>query len=114
LSVFCIPITITDPLFCGIILDMLCRESSELVVPNYYDKALKHKYTRDTESEEMLNLARETIWFDFGFVYSQALNDLGSFLDILSSTPNISSAWASKKSAYEAGLESLIDCFKEN
>lgn len=115
LSVFCVPVSTKDLDFSGLILDALCRESSELVIPKYYDQALKYKYTRDTESEEMLNAARDSIWFDFGFIYSQALNGLGSFLDILkNNNSDIASAWASKEASYEAGLNTLIEYIKEN
>ena len=115
LSVFCVPVSIKDLSYSGLILDALCRESSELVIPKYYDQALKYKYARDNESEEMLNVARDSIWFDFGFIYSQALNGLGSFLDILkNNNSDIASAWASKEASYEAGLEALIEYIKEN
>ena len=115
LSVFCVPVSTKDLDYSGLILDALCRESSELVIPKYYDQALKYKYTRDTESEEMLNAARDSIWFDFGFIYSQALNGLGSFLDILkNNNSDIASAWASKEASYEAGLNTLIEYIKEN
>ena len=63
----------------------------------------------------MLNAARDSIWFDFGFIYSQALNGLGSFLDILkNNNSDIASTWASKEASYEAGLEALIEYIKEN
>ena len=115
LSVFCVPVSTKDLNYSGLILDALCRESSELVIPKYYDQALKYKYTRDNESEEMLNIARDSIWFDFGFIYSQALNGLGSFLDILkNNNSDIASAWASKEASYEAGLDTLIEYIKGN
>ena len=115
LSVFCVPVSIKDLSYSGLILDALCRESSELVIPKYYDQALKYKYARDNESEEMLNVARDSIWFDFGFIYSGPLNGLGTLLDILHNNySDIASAWASKEASYEAGLEALIDYIKEN
>lgn len=99
----------------GLILDALCHTSNELVIPKYYDTVLKYKYARDTESEGMLNIVRDSIWFDFGFIYSVALNGLGSFLDMVKNDdPDIASAWASKKSSYEAGLQTLIEYIKEN
>ena len=114
-SVFCVPASTKDLDFSMLILDALCETSNELVVPEYYDKALKVKYTRDAESEEMLNLARDCMWFDFGFTYSQALGNIGSFLDILKGgSADIASAWASKSPAYESALETLTEYFKEN
>lgn len=115
LSVFCIPASTQDLAYSGLILDALCRTSNELVIPKYYDTVLKYKYARDTESEGMLNIVRDSIWFDFGFIYSVALNGLGSFLDMVKNDdPDIASAWASKQSSYEAGLQTLIEYIKEN
>ena len=113
LSVFCIPTSAQDKEYCGIILDALCRESSELVIPQYYEKALKLKYSRDTDSEQMLNLIRDSVWFDFGYVYSVSLNSLGSFFDILGAgDPDISSAWAEREASYDEALDNLIEYFK--
>ena len=114
LSVFCIPTNAPDMDFCGVMLDALCRESSELVIPQYYEKALKVKYSRDDDSVEMLNLIRDSIWFDFGFVYSISLNYLGTFFDILMlENPDISSAWAANEPAYNEALNKLLDYFRE-
>ncbi|MCI8388878.1 MAG: extracellular solute-binding protein [Clostridiales bacterium] len=115
LSVFCVPSVVQDKEFCGVILDALCRESSKQVIPCYYDKALKVKYSRDPESEEMLNLVRDSIYFDFGYVYSIALNWLGSFLDSLrNDDPDVASLWAAREGSYQAALDTLIDYMKEN
>ncbi len=114
LSVFTVPSVAADPAFCGTVLDGLCAYSLEMVVPAYYEKALKSKYARDMESEEMLNLVKESVWFDFGFVYSQSLGDLGSFFDIVKSdSSNITSSWESKKNSYQKALDALLDYMKQ-
>ena len=74
-----------------------------------------YKYTRDDDSVEMLDLIRDSVWFDFGYVYSQSLGGLGTFFDILNSNdPDISSAWAEREGAYNAALDTLIDYFKQS
>lgn len=114
LSVFCIPKTVSDTELCGIVLDALCRESSSQVVPAYYEVALKTKYSRDTDSEAMLDLIRDSIWFDFGFVYSQPIAGIGTFIDIIKSgTSDVSSAYTAKEAQYQAALEKLVAYFKE-
>ena len=115
LSVFCIPITAQDMEFNSVMLDALNRTSSELVIPQYYEQALMYKYTRDDDSVEMLDLIRDSVWFDFGYVYSQSLGGLGTFFDILNSNdPDISSAWVEREGAYNAALETLIDYFSQS
>ncbi len=113
LSVLCVPKTVKDPTLCGTMMEALCAESSRTVVPEYYEVALTRKYARDAESEAMLDLIRENVWFDIGFVYSQALNNLGGFIDIIKNdNPDIASCWASGKPGYESALKTLIEYFK--
>ncbi len=113
-SVFCVPMTVSDPELCGSILEALCRESYEYVIPEYYEMALMRKYARDEESEAMLDLIRESIWFDIGFVYSQALGSLGTVMDIIKNDdPDIASHYESMLPKYEAALETFRAVFED-
>ncbi|MBQ2707887.1 MAG: hypothetical protein IJF67_06440 [Clostridia bacterium] len=62
----CVPVTAADPERTSIILEALASESLESVIPAYYDKALKTKYSRDEESAEMLDIIFDNSVFDFG------------------------------------------------
>ena len=108
-SVFSIPASTKDPAFCAAVLDELCRQSTDTVIPRYYEETLKDKYSRDEKTAEMLNIVRDSIWFDCGFVYSVSLNFLGGFFDVLDSdTQGIASAYAEKEQTYQAALDTLI------
>lgn len=108
-SVFSIPASAKDPAFCAAVLDALCRQSTDTVVPRYYEQTLKDKYSRDPETAAMLDIVRDSIWFDCGFVYSASLNYLGAFLDVLDSdTQGVASAYAEKEQTYQAALDTLI------
>ena len=108
-SVFSIPASAKDPAFCAAVLDALCRQSMDTVVPRYYEQTLKDKYSRDPETAGMLDIVRDSIWFDCGFVYSASLNYLGAFLDVLDSdTQGVASAYAEKEQTYQAALDTLI------
>ncbi len=108
-SVFSIPASAKDPAFCAAVLDALCRQSTDTVVPRYYEQTLKDKYSRDPETAGMLDIVRDSIWFDCGFVYSASLNYLGAFLDVLDSdTQGVASAYAEKEQTYQAALDTLI------
>lgn len=108
-SVFSIPASAQEPAFCAAVLDELCRQSADTVVPRYYEQTLKDKYSRDPETAGMLDIVRDSIWFDCGFVYSVSLNYLGAFLDVLDSdTQGIASAYAEKEQSYQAALDNLI------
>lgn len=108
-SVFSIPASAQEPAFCATVLDELCRQSADTVVPRYYEQTLKDKYSRDPETAGMLDIVRDSIWFDCGFVYSVSLNYLGAFLDVLDSdTQGVASAYAEKEQSYQAALDNLI------
>lgn len=108
-SVFSIPASAQDPAFCAAVLDELCRQSADTVVPRYYEQTLKDKYSRDPETAGMLDIVRDSIWFDCGFVYSVSLNYLGAILDVLDSdTQGVASAYAEKEQSYQAALDTLI------
>ena len=108
-SVFSIPASAQEPAFCAAVLDELCRQSADTVVPRYYEQTLKDKYSRDPETAGMLDIVRDSIWFDCGFVYSVSLNYLGAFLDVLDSdTQGVASAYAEKEQTYQAALDTLI------
>lgn len=68
-SILAVPKTISDPEFVGIITEALNAESYKSVVPQYYEVALKTKYTYDDESVKMLDMIVDSRIFDFGYIY---------------------------------------------
>ena len=65
----CVPMGQEDPSRTGAILEALAAESMYTLLPAYYDIALKGKYVRDEESEEMLDLIFGSKVFDLGWIY---------------------------------------------
>ncbi|MBR5680606.1 MAG: hypothetical protein IKX19_08115, partial [Clostridia bacterium] len=63
-----VPITVKDVDSVGLILEALNAETWKKVVPAYYDTSLKVKFSRDTESAEMLDLLMDSRVFDFGYM----------------------------------------------
>ena len=112
LSVFCLPVTVRDTVLCAYMLESLNFESSQTVVPEYFEVSLTRKNFRDNESGEMLEVIRDSVWFEFGYVYAQNLGGLGLILDNLSeNNEEIASVYEKNKTAYETGLASLIDFY---
>jgi hypothetical protein len=64
-----IPTTAPDTERTGIILEALSAESRFTVMPAYYDLALKGKYLRDDESEDMLDILFNGRIYDIGGLY---------------------------------------------
>ena len=65
-SVVVIPADAPDPAMSGAVLDALFTESSELVIPAFYDSVLKKGAARDDESGEMLDIIKDGIRLNFG------------------------------------------------
>lgn len=56
------------------VMEALCSESYRYVTPAYYETALKVKYTRDDETSRMLDMIRDSVKFDFAYIYNASLN----------------------------------------
>ncbi len=66
------PVSVQNTERLGVIMEALGAESKNYVIPTFFDIALTDKLTRDTDSEEMLNIIfdnisvdlGDTVWFD--------------------------------------------------
>ena len=61
-----VPNTPQDTEMQGVIMEALGAESRNYVIPAYFDIALTYKFTRDTDSEEMLNMIFDNVMVDLG------------------------------------------------
>ena len=116
-----VPVTAKDPALTSKVMELLSYYTNQLVVPKYYEVALKEKYARDTDIAEMLDIIRDGATIDFLFVYgmqlSQAPNNqfrLGkadpSASDI--AAVELSSDFESRKSAFITSLEQLAEKYE--
>lgn len=64
-----VPATVSDTERNGIIIEAMSAEGYKLVTPAYYEVALKTKYTRDSESAQMVDIVMAGRTFDFGYMY---------------------------------------------
>ncbi len=94
----------------------LNASSSTLVIPAFYDKALKVKFTRDEESAEMLDIIRGGISFQFGYFYSQTINDgcnAWRIRDMLNTGGSITRVYRGLSKKLGGNLATLVDFFKQ-
>jgi len=66
LEIFATPVTAENLARTSAVIDMMNMESMKRVIPAYYDVALRYKYTRDMESEEMLEIISKGRFIDLG------------------------------------------------
>ena len=100
------PITVPDVERTGAITEALCAYGSKLVIPAFYDKALKTKYSRDDDSEEMMDIVKDSIIFDLGYLTGSLMNtgkDLGD-----AASPDFSSYYASKEGSARESLKKFL------
>ena len=109
---FCIPITADEELS-TIVTEYMAYESYKSVRPAYYDVALKSKYTRDPDSERMLDLIYSTVVYDFTLVYSFAFGDQEApsmmlRMTLKKNSTDIASMYAARTEKWAGTLETLI------
>ena len=111
-SILLVPVTIREPELVGLALEALNYESQKLVTPAYFDIAMQSKYTRDEESKEMIQIVRDSIYFDFGYVFAGAIGgEINCIMESAMSDKGLASVWASNEDKMEKGLEKLLEFF---
>jgi hypothetical protein len=120
LSSFAIPTCSTEPAMGAKVLDALGAESKYSVIPAYYDVVLQGRIAQDADSKEMLTIIRQNLYFDFGFIYSNALKSgsvTGPFAffgdELRAGKESLSSGWASAYDIYTLKMAELMAKFYE-
>ena len=112
-SVMFVPVTVQNKELCGWMLELLNYESSELIVPAYFDMALQSKYARDESSIEMMQIIRDSIYYDFGYVFAGAIGAINGLMEKAMTTENLASEWEAIRPGCEQNLTKLLDFFRE-
>ncbi len=115
LSIFAVPASVKNPDMSGAILEALCAESAQTVVPEFYETVLKSKVARDNDSELMLDILRQNLRFDFGFVHSQSLDSLFSMFgdQLRAKTAKYASSYEAKRKSIEKKFADLLEAYTE-
>ena len=113
-SLFLVPVDVKDPEMSSIITEALCAESYKLVVPKFYDVALKTRNARDNDSAAMIDFIRDGLTFDFGYLHSSALGGVGHlFVNLIRNNDNnVASSYAANSAKYEENLEKVIEIYR--
>lgn len=79
-SSFTIPVTEKNPNTVAAFLEAMSAESYRVVTPAYFETALKSKYSRDSETSQMLDLIVSGVYLDYAYIYGQSL---GKPIDVI-------------------------------
>lgn len=114
LSLFEVPIDAPDPEMTAIITEALSAESYKQVIPAFYDIALKTKAARDNDSAAMIDIIRDGLIFDWGYLHSNALGGVGHlFVELIrSNNRNFASKYETNAATYEQKLDEVLEIYR--
>ncbi|MGM9625018.1 MAG: hypothetical protein ACI3XM_04835 [Eubacteriales bacterium] len=110
-----IPKSASDPEKSAVILEALNAESYHTVKDAYFEINMKEKFSRDADTQEMLDLIVDRLRFDFTFVNESATDHIVMYFfgEISSKRENISSAYEKKQKAFQKKLDTLFETYAE-
>lgn len=112
-----IPTTTPDVSLVGKVCEAMSYYSYKNVVPAYYDVTLKNKYSRDENTQIMLDIIREGAVMPFEYAYSTMIGGSTWLNTVLSSATagngNVASMLASTQSSWESSIEKMLEAFMD-
>lgn len=114
-----IPVTVApdDLDFISAVVEVLCRETYNSVLPVYYESSLKMKYTRDDTSAQMIDIIHDNIGNSFPLAYNPSVNSIflsGTFNEdnIGVGKKDFASSYAKREKVAIELLNKIIDDFE--
>ena len=106
-SLLVMPVTVSDYDRSGKIVEALCAVGNKEVIPAFYDVSLKTKFSRDYESEQMIDIIRESLVYDIGYISGGVFQGVGESLATMSN-PDFASHYAANESRALSDLKSFL------
>ena len=111
-NMIAVPSITEDTEFSSFVLEALCRESDEIIVDAYYEKALKGSGVRDEESIGMLDIIFDSTVYDIGYFYAPGNISKTLITEIVQyNNPNFASVYASYEKAANYQINMINDKF---
>ncbi len=109
-SLMIMPNTVPDYDKSGKVIEALCAIGNRDVIPAYYEVSLKTKFSRDYESEEMIDIIRDTLTYDLGYLSGSAFQSVGRDLAHMTN-PDFASYYASNESKAISDLNTFLSTY---
>lgn len=113
-DVWCIPTSAEDPELAGVVIEAIASEDYRQLAPFYFEKYMKLRYSSDEVCEQMFELVRSSVVYDFGRI-SQWNLDLavegpwrGSFYDYTLNAKYPSNSFATEVENNRVALETRL------
>lgn len=112
-SIFSIPKICQDRSMSAVILDVMNRRSSDTIVTAFYDNVLKRKVAESPTDARMVDLARNSLYVDFGFVCeSDRFNLFTKVQGQVVKNQSLSTVIAEIATAARNQLDSIIEIYR--
>ncbi|MHB1152518.1 MAG: hypothetical protein ACYCWE_16585 [Eubacteriales bacterium] len=116
-TLLCVPITNLNLDMTGAVTEALAAESYRYVTPAYFEVALQVKYSRDDESVAMLQLVKDSIKYNFGYVY--LVDAFWVMRTLMNANGNkgstdFASYYAKNEKTFNKTLTKMIEKYEEN
>ena len=109
-SLMIVPVTVSDPDLTGQVLEALCAVGHNNVIPAFYEVSLKTMFSRDAESEAMIDIVKDSVIYDLGYASGGTFQSVGHDLAGMSN-PDFASYYASKESQALTSLNEFIKSY---
>ncbi len=112
-----VPVNVEDPVLVGKLMESLAYYSYESVVPAYYETTLKDRYSRDENTQIMLDIIREGAVLPFEFAYATALewpNNVMAEAIKENKVGQLASDIQANSSKWEAAIEKVMGNYGED
>ncbi len=90
----------------GVIMEYWAYQSSNTVMPAYYETTIKTKRVQEETASQMIDIVKDTILYDLSEIYS---TDIATALYNGYLTGNLSSTWASSQRIVSKKLEKIFE-----
>ena len=105
-----LPVHAEDPNRSAYILETTCVASDYYLLPAFYDVSLKSKWSRDDESQDMLDIIFSTYTVDLGNIYN--FGQLFNYVDrAVNSNGGISTVLGALRKSTEMSIEDTVNKF---
>ena len=110
-----IPKSASNPEMSAVILEAMNAETYHTVKDAYFEINLKEKFSRDTDTQEMLDMIINNLRFDFTFVNEAATGSIVMYFfgQVANKNSNIASSYEKQQKSFQKKLDKLFTTYAE-
>ena len=110
-----IPKSASNPEMSAVILEAMNAETYHTVKDTYFEINMKEKFSRDEDTQEMLDMIVDNLRFDFTFVNEAATDHIVMYFfdQISNKNQNVASAYEKRQKLFLKKLENLFETYAD-